>query len=204
MGKISIRIGQHYGELEVTDYAFVKNKRTYWKCKCSCGNETVVCGSNLTTGHTKSCGCLQQKNREEIHITHGMRKTRLYREWVNMKARTTYDCADKSGRYLKRGISLCKEWRDTPNNFFEWAVNNGYQDNLTIDRIDNDKGYSPDNCRWITPEKQQRNKSTNLMITYKGIKKCLADWVDELNLNYHKVYQRIRKGWDIERAFTTP
>lgn len=125
-----------------------------WICKCICGNLTVVTTSHLNSGHTKSCGCLKPGN----HKTHNLRKTRLYRIWANMKTRC-YNTSDfHFERWGARGITVCDEWKNDFKAFYDWAMSNGYSDDLSIDRIDNDKGYSPDNCRWATAKEQNNNK----------------------------------------------
>ena len=105
--------------------------------------------------------------------------------------------------YGGRGIKVCAEWEDSFENFCEWALNSGYSDDLTIDRIDNDKGYSPDNCRWATAAEQNRNYSRNHMITYNGKTQCLADWADEYGIGRSTIIQRIKRGWPLEKLFDT-
>ena len=131
-----------------------------WLCKCDCGNKTVVLGSNLRRGKTKSCGCWRQENgvNHAVSMTkHGQHNTRLYRIWNTMKNRCQNPNVHNYFRYGGRGITVCKEWQEfTP--FYEWSTRNGYRENLTLDRIDNFKGYSPENCRWVTMKEQHRNR----------------------------------------------
>lgn len=137
-----------------------KHGQARWLCSCDCGNETVVLGSNLRRGKTKSCGCWRRENGVN-HATsmtkHGQHDTRLYRIWNTMKNRCQNPKVHNYFRYGERGINVCPDWQEfTP--FYEWSMANGYQENLTLDRIDNFKGYSPENCRWVTMKEQQNNK----------------------------------------------
>ena len=134
-------------------------------------------------------------------------KTRLNHIFEKMKERCFYKKDIHYSNYGGRGITVCDEW-NTPNShegwkrFKKWALENGYNDTLTIDRIDNNKGYSPDNCRWVTPKVQSNNRRTNRYITYKGQTKTVAEWCDILNLDYYKVKQRLnRDHWSVEKAF---
>ena len=130
---------------------------------------------------------------------------RLHRIYHHMKRRCTNEDCPRYKDYGGRGITVCDEWLEDYDNFIEWALNNGYEDNLTIDRIDNDGNYEPSNCRWITREAQSRNKRTNVMVAYKGETKCLKEWCDILDLPYDATNNRIvALGWDVEKAFTEP
>lgn len=172
--------------------------KSKWLCTCNCGNLTEVRGDKLRNGDIKSCGCL----RKDIFTTHGKTDTRLYNIYCEMKRRC-YLRSDKSyGKYGGRGIAVCDEWLEDRTTFFDWAINNGYRDDLTIDRIDNNKGYSPDNCKWLTPKQQTRNRRNTIKLTYKSETKSLAEWCEILNLNYKTVYKRIYKlHWSVEKAF---
>lgn len=197
--------GQTFGRLTVIAYDHNEKHQSYWKCRCECGKEKVVDGFSLRSGHTKSCGCYQKEVRTQKAIKHNYTGTRLYRVYANMMTRATNPNYIETDRYMKRGIDVCDEWKNTPEAFIKWALANGYEDALTLDRIDNDKGYSPDNCRWVTYKVQMRNKSNNRLITYQGKTQPLVTWCEELNLNYYKIANRLNKyKWDIERAFTTP
>ena len=143
-------IGQKFGVL--TPYEYVIGSK--WKCHCDCGNETVVLTASLTSGKTKSCGCRKYGN----HKKHLLRNTRLYRIWANMKTRCFNHNDPHFERWGARGIIICDEWKNDFKAFYDWSMSHGYADDLTIDRIDNDGNYCPENCRWVTVKVQNNNK----------------------------------------------
>lgn len=150
--------GRKIGRLTVVCRVVAKNKRTMWLCKCDCGNETVVDGYNLKTGHTRSCGCLQRERTSSANKTHANRNTRLYRIWICMKNRCYQHSYHGFKHYGGRGITVCAEWLDSFEAFRDWALANGYADSLSIDRIDVNGNYCPENCRWATMAEQNQNK----------------------------------------------
>lgn len=150
--------GRKFGRLTVLCRVPSVNKRTKWKCVCECGNEIEVESYNLKTGHTNSCGCWQKEATSTANRTHGQRKTRLYRIWVCMRNRCYQKNYHAFQHYGGRGITVCDEWNNSFETFRDWAMSHGYTDNLTIDRKDNDKGYSPENCKWSTMAEQNQNK----------------------------------------------
>ena len=177
-----------------------------WLCRCDCGNETTVFSGYLRNGDTKSCGCLSNDKLRERRFKHGeSRRTRLYSIWIGIRKRTSGKSNEKRTKkwYTDKNIKMCEEWSDF-RNFRDWSNANGYDDSLTIDRIDGNKGYSPENCRWVDWKTQTRNKSNNINITRNGETKCLKDWCTELGLKYRSICQRITRGWDKEKALTTP
>lgn len=202
-------IGQRFGRLVVIkhegSYISPKNsKSTKWLCKCDCGKEIVAIGKNLRKGKTKSCGCLwhELSKMGSFGKKHSLSKTRLYRTWNAIKRR----CNEKRYRaymqYGGRGIKICDEWLQDFMNFYNWAMANGYREDLTIDRINVNGNYEPNNCRWITIQEQANNRRTNIQIQYKGQKKTLKEWCKILNLKYPTILYRIRKAhYTIEQAF---
>lgn len=203
MSKLIDISGKKFNNLLVVErYYNGKPGKSYWKCLCDCGNETIVSGSNLRNGSVKSCGCLKYSSKNK---THGMSKSSLYNIWNGMKFRCTNKNSGSYKNYGQRGISVCEEWFNNPQSFIEWALKNGYKEGLTIDRIDNEKDYCPENCRWISKGEQAKNRRMNYCIEYKGETKTLWELCEELNLNYNLVHNRIKKlGWSLEKAINTP
>jgi hypothetical protein len=135
---------------------------------------------------------------------HGGRKTRLYEIWYNMRQRCYNSNIESYKNYGGRGIIVCDEWKNDFVSFRDWALSNGYTESLTLDRIDVNKDYCPENCRWVSQLIQQNNRSNNHYITYNNQNKTLAEWARELNFTYKMLEHRINRGWTIEEAFTIP
>lgn len=210
MGKIIDLTGQKFGRLYVVSFWGINHrKEAVWKCKCDCGNFLNVRSQPLRNGHTKSCGCLkieEEKTRAQHphKKTHGLSNSRLYTVWCNMKARCLNPKSEHYGDYGGRGITICQEWLDDFTNFYNWAIHNGYADNLTIDRIDVNGNYEPSNCRWIGKISQANNKRNNKIIEYKGESKTIHQLATEYNIDYGCLRWRIENGWDVEKALKTP
>lgn len=198
--------GKRFGRLVATKFLEYRKGNSVWRCKCDCGNESNVCYSNLINGNTKSCGCIFN----EIFEMHGLTDTRLYTVWANIKARCYYKKDIDYQDYGGRGIIMCEEWRNSFQTFYDWAMENGYDENAekwqcTIERIDVNGNYEPSNCKWATIKEQANNKTNNFNITYKGETKTLAQWAEDLDLPYKTLYARIHcYHWDIEEAFERP
>ena len=178
-----------------------------WKCRCECGNEKEVYQKHLLSGASTSCGCYtaerasyRMKENNPTVRKHGMCNTRLYRIWSDMKDRCTNPNNTKYSCYGGRGIAVCDNWHEF-SAFKNWALSNGYDDNLTLDRIDTDGNYEPSNCRFLTIQRQQYNKRTNHLITYNGKTQTLTEWADERGIKRNTLDARInRSHWDIGRA----
>ena len=183
-----------------------KRRKQYALFKCVCGRVKEIRVENVKIGSTKSCGCQRGylMSQKPHNYKHGDTKTRIYAIYHKMKARCCNPNYAESQYYIDRGITICDEWLNSFTKFRDWAYTHGYQDNLSIDRINVNKGYSPDNCRWATPKQQSRNKRSNIKITFENKTKCLMEWCEELNLNYGAISARIKRGWDYERALSTP
>ena len=190
MGKFKDITGQRFGRLVVLKYLKQdEHSHSLWLCKCDCGNETILPKCKLTTGWTKSCGCLHKEsvsNKNCNFYKHGKTKTRQHRLWAGIQDRCYNSKNQDYYNYGGRGIKVCDEWLGKKGfiNFYNWAMENGYQDNLTIDRIDNNKGYSPNNCRWATSEEQAKNRRCNHLVTYKGETHNLKEWAKIKNISY--------------------
>lgn len=198
--------GQRFGKLvAISSYYDSTRKITLWECKCDCGNTCFVRANRLVHGRTRSCGCLRKDSNIKNKTTHGKTNTRIYNAWHSMKARCYNPTNHNYSHYGDRGISVCDEWKNSFEPFYEWAISNGYQDGLSLDRIDNDGNYCPNNCRWVTTKVQNNNRSVSINISYNGKTQNLSDWCKELNLPYSRIYQRLSKyEFTFEEAITEP
>lgn len=178
----------------------------YWVCECDCGTIRPVEGSALKSGASKSCGCWRREvmRNQTWTQTHGLSKTRLHDTWGKMIRRCEQPKDKRWERYGGRGISICDEWRNDFLAFYNWAMDNGYSDELTIDRINNDGNYEPSNCRWATAKQQSSNRSRTRFYTIDGVTKHLTDWCETYAIGYHKVWYRLKRGCTIEEALTLP
>ena len=191
-----IPIGSIRGILKVLQYT----EDNLYLCECiKCGNIVKVESKLLTPSNIKK-HCIQCKSCYTGKEFHGQKGTRLYTIWQAMKSRENNHDGQ---RPTYAGKLICQDWKNSFISFYNWAISNGYDDKLTIDRIDNNKGYSPDNCRWATPKQQIRNRSNTSIVEYKGETKPLAEWCELLGLNYNTTWIRLhRYKWSIEKAFT--
>lgn len=204
-------ISQKFGLWTVIDYAGSRknseNKNVrYWKCKCDCGTVRDVLEQSLKQGLSKSCGCVRSMKIAEVGRTmgvkHGMTNTRLYRIYKHMRNRCYREKDIRYPEYGGRGITVCDEWMYFEP-FAEWALSNGYSDSLTLDRIDVNGNYSPDNCRWADIITQASNKRNVKIYEYNNEKHTIAEWARIYDMNYKKLWKRLTNGWDIEKALTT-
>jgi hypothetical protein len=210
MSKLIDLTGQKFGRLTVIERAENKGHEPTWICKCECGNLKRVIGAELRKGNTTSCGCYAKevtskrlKGKTPHNKRHGMTGTRIYKIWVEIKSRCNNPNDSSFKRYGGKGISVFKEW-DNFDAFYDWSMSNGYAENLTIDRIDNNKGYSPDNCRWVTMKEQANNKTNNHIVVYKGKEYTISQLAEIYGVPYKKLWKRIKLNWSIEKALSTP
>jgi len=160
LGRYADLSGNRFGRLVAVEYVGHNARRVaLWRCKCDCGKEKVIPAISLKRGESRSCGCLYKETRKgNYQIQHGKTGQRIYRIWSAMKSR----CSNPNRKYYEnyggRGISVCKEWKDDFGSFYEWAKNNGYSDSLTIDRIEGNGNYEPNNCRWVSMKEQAKNR----------------------------------------------
>lgn len=202
MGKIKNIKGNKYGKLTVISFVDVKNKKAYWLCECDCGNIVEISGIALRNGNTKSCGCLKHTHRDLG--ARGLSKTRINNIYHSIKQRCNNPNLPGYKDYGGRGIKICEEWNTSFLSFYDWAINNGYSDKLSIDRIDVNGNYEPNNCRWITHKKQMSNTRKNLKYTIDGETLCLSEWCEKYNMPYWTVLHRIQRGLDVKTALTRP
>lgn len=197
-------IGEKFGRLLVLKEispSTSKYKRIMCECICDCGNSTLVSKDHLKSGHTKSCGCYKMERMVEGNLKHGMRHSPVFESWAHMKQRCDNPNDKGYKNYGGRGISYCSEWNDF-SVFLKWSLENGYESGLTIDRINNNKDYTPENCRWATRYQQSNNRRCNVKITYNGETHTLSQWCKLLDLKYPRTYYRVVvKGWGAEQAF---
>lgn len=172
-----------------------------WLCKCDCGKEFTTYGFSLRRGWTKSCGCFGKEAQRKAITTHGMTNTPLYRCWDAMKRRCMNPSTKHYERYGGRGISVCDEWKASFESFRDWAFANGYKEGLSIDRIDNNGNYCPENCRWANSYTQAKNKRNNVWITFRGTTMILSEWARMLHITPHCLWKRL-KNHTVEEALT--
>lgn len=191
------RTGQKYNMLTCI-MSEKKDGALYWLCRCDCGRETWVRGSNLVSGAVKSCGCIM----DHQNRVHGMSHTRIHRIWSKMQERCYNANKDTYKYYGGRGIEVCDEWRGTEGfiRFMEWAFNNGYSDELTIDRINVDGNYCPENCRWADKITQANNTRVTKYYDLDGRKCTVRDLSNMFNIPSDKIRARIYLGWTIRQA----
>jgi hypothetical protein len=179
------------------------------KCLCKCGGTKFVAAGNLwPKGTTSSCGCLRRELRAAKNKVHGYnvrgKRARLYNSWTNMVSRCTNPKNDDYKDYGGRGITVFVEWRESFEKFKDWALSNNYAEGLEIDRADNSRGYSPDNCRWVTHKQNVRNTRSNKNFEFNGETLCVSEWAEKHSINTHTLGGRLRRGWSMDKALLTP
>lgn len=194
-GKAKDITGQRFGRLVAIklDHIKIEPQTTvhYWLCKCDCGNTKVVRKVDMLRGKIKSCGCITKENAKN-RAKHNYFYTKPYHVWHDIKQRCFNPNNKAYKNYGARGITLCKEWED-PKNFCEWAFANGYKEGLTIDRIDVNGNYEPNNCRWADMKTQLRNRRNNHYITFNNETHCITEWAEILNIPTRQVIKKIEK-----------
>lgn len=204
MRKAHDLIGRRFGRLFVLERypENTKGGRAQWICKCDCGAKKIVSGPNLLNGSTKSCGCLARETKPQY--VHGLSHTRLHYIWRSMKERCYIPHYKAYKNYGARGIVMCDEWRDNFLAFYNWSMEHGYEENLSIDRIDTNGNYCPENCRWVTCSTQNRNKRNNVHITINGKTKVLKDWCNIYHISIQTVFARVKRGMSYIEALEAP
>lgn len=201
--------GKTFGRLRVIEQDMsASSHEAKWLCECTCGKRISTYGSGLRSGNTRSCGCLRKEIASNNFRTHGKSKERLYNAWLMMTQRTTNPKNDAYHNYGGKGIKVCEAWRDYET-FRSWAYSTGYDENAphqgcTIERIDNDGDYTPENCRWIPMSEQSRNTCRNRMLTFEGETRILNDWAKKTGIPSGSIRRRLKDGWTVEKALTVP
>lgn len=200
---LMLACGQTFGRLTIVEM-YKENGRVYCDCKCSCGILAKhIRASSLIYKNTKSCGCLNQELRIARNLKHGCayrnRKSRLYEIWDGMHKRCDNPNTKSAKHYYEKGIHYCEEWNNFKP-FQDWALANGYADNLTLERIDNTKDYSPENCIWISFSEQSKNRTSNHYITYQNETHTLTEWSKILGLKRSTIYSRLRRNLPIDEV----
>lgn len=186
--------GKKYGKLTVLEFSHV-NRQVHWLCLCECGNTVVVRGNHLRGGGVTTCGCIHFKSS-------GMSGSPIYQVWQAMKDRC-YNTQNRHYRnYGARGITVSDRWLESFNNFFEDMGERPF-DGATLERVDNSKGYSKDNCKWATRHAQMANTRVSRLLTYNGETKCLTEWARGIGVDPKTLYYRLKQGWTLEKALTT-
>ena len=210
--------GEQFGDLIVIEFSHCTDKGdAYWRCICKCGNEKTILGAALRRKATLSCGCFQKEKAKEHlralakkRITHGMGQTRFYNTWYHMVERCTIRGRKDNKNYIDRGITVETQWLDF--NCFMKDMYVPYLEHCKIygeretelDRINNNAGYSRLNCRWATKIQQARNKRTNTFIEWQGERYCIAEWSERTGICQYAISKRLRRGWTVGKALTTP
>ncbi len=198
--------GKKFGRLFVIGFSHISKRRaSYWYVKCDCGTKKITQGSHLKNGRTKSCGCLHRqitsKIMREIMFKHGMKETPIYRVWTDMKQRCLNPNRPKYKNYGGRGIKVCDRWLNFENFYKDMGEK---PKNKSLDRIENNGDYTPENCKWSTQKQQCNNRQDNVVLSYKGDIFSVAEWGEKLKMNSKKLYKRIYRGWSVERTLETP
>lgn len=206
MGKFIDLTGQRFGRLTVLnrapDFGSGRKRVTMWRCQCDCGKTIDVRAHALRNGHTRSCGCLVP----ESHVrTHGDSSSRLHRIWSAMKQRCKNPKSSAFDCYGGRGIRVCPEWDESYESFQVWAIANGYRDDLTIDRIDVNGNYCPENCRWVDMPTQSNNRRSSARLEYNGESHTIREWAEITGISDGTIRTRIyTRKWPVEKALSTP
>jgi hypothetical protein len=189
--------GQKFGLLTVVDVSHKKDGNYYWNCLCECGKTSIAKATSLRQGNVKSCGHLQ--GNKGVARTHGMRYERIYMTWKNMKIRCTNPKAQNYPMYGGRGITVCDRWTESFENFYD-DMKEGYDNTLSLERINVNGNYCKENCKWATQDEQAANKTNTAYLTYKGVTKRARDWAGLIGVNKKSVVRRIYLGWKPEEC----
>ena len=197
MGKFKDLTGQKFGRLTVLERVEnAKCGKVRWLCRCDCGNEVIVNGSSLTSQNTKSCGCFHKELISQLVTTHGMTRTKIYSVWCSIKDRCYNENCKNHPQYGGRGIKMCDRWKDSFENFYEDVskMEHFNERGYSLDRIDNNGDYCPENVRWADRKTQQRNTRANVKVEYEGVQMCLIEAAEKSGINYRTLQRRYYAG----------
>jgi hypothetical protein len=201
MGKFIDITGQKFGRLTAIRFVRINSHRdAEWMFLCDCGKQCVTTACRVKRGQTQSCGCLKIEREISANTKHGLSKTRIYRIWNDMRRRCSNPKRKDWINYGGRGITVCDEWQKDFKLFYDWAIANGYKDYLSIDRKNNNNGYCPENCQWVTKKHQNNNTRANRQITAFGQTKTLQQWADTFGIEHATIFFRLKSGWTSEDA----
>lgn len=194
--------GKTFGRLTVSGFGHVRGQRTIWRCVCSCGNLIEVIGKNLANGNTSSCGCLHSDEVRTRLTTHGLTHSTEFNSWRGMIERCTSPVCGRFKDYGGRGIQVCERWLS----FQAFITDMGMKPTPkhTIERENNEGNYEPGNCIWATRAVQSLNRRANRVLELNGQSKCLKQWAAEYGMDYYTIHSRIKRGWSVADAITTP
>lgn len=200
MGKYKNITGERFSKLVAIERIGVNiYRKSIWKCVCDCGNEVNISLGELLTGNTKSCGCIRFKH----GVTENSKgRSRLLHIWNGIIGRTSNPNNKDFVRYGGRGIKICNGWKKSFKKFYEWSLSNGYEENLSIDRIDNDRSYEPSNCRWATVETQSNNRRNNVFLSSNNESHTVTQWAKIVGINSETLRGRVNKGWSVNKILT--
>ncbi|MGI9491753.1 MAG: hypothetical protein ACR2QF_05050 [Geminicoccaceae bacterium] len=208
---MEFELGLKVGSLTVIEFLGSRDQQKRWHCICKCGHKvektTKAINGAIRRKSDISCGCVALENVVRLGKSkrkHGLSGTRLESIRNSMVRRCTQPWRDNYRYYGGRGIKVCDDWKNDPKAFYDWALSNGYKENLSIERIDVDGNYEPSNCKFVPWEKQSANRRNNIKITFAGQTKCLTAWAREFGIRHHTLKARLNRGWSIERALMEP
>ena len=213
MNTVTVKNGEMFGRLVVIKEVeprqqYKKGKVRRFLCQCDCGNTTTVDIYHLIHGKIKSCGCYKKEQSlmaaKSQKFPKHMTSSRLYTIWNGVKSRCYVKTSTPYKKYGAKGITMCDEWKNDFVSFYNWSIENGYADNLTLDRINGEGNYEPSNCRWVSYTKQANNTKANVFLTLNGESHTLTEWSRLLNINFTTLQNRRSKGWDDAKVLTTP
>jgi len=199
MGAFKNLVGERYGRLTVAKFGGRRNRRSYWVCVCDCGAEVEIRADSIRSGSTTSCGCAQKQAVSEANSKHGMCESPEYIAWTQAR----YRCGKKDHpnyrNYGGRGISVCDRWQDSFDAFYA-DMGPRPSDKHSLERVDNDKGYSPENCKWATSKEQGNNKRSCRIIEHEGVSLNVTQWAQAVGMCRNTLTGRLNRGKSVDQA----